>query len=241
MDERREEQASLYVMGLLDPGEARAFEKEMNADPELCKFVDDLQHHCCGALAHAVPPKTAPAHLREKVLEKICGDRSSVPEETKVVPFLRSVWLPWAIAASLAVVCGWQYMDRDNLNNKVAALSNQNDACQWQVAGMSSMNERGRTASATVVWDSSTQTGIITGQNMPRPAANEDYQLWVIDGQYAQPVDAGIVTVDENGATQTMFKPTKKVSPNDKFAISVEKKGGVPKNEGPIVWMSKEK
>ena len=77
---------------------------------------------------------------------------------------------------------------------------------------------------ATVVWDSSTQTGVINGQNMPRPAANEDYQLWVLDDQYAQPVDAGVFSVDKNGATNVPFKPKLKVSDKGKFAISIEKR-----------------
>ena len=86
-----------------------------------------------------------------------------------------------------------------------------------------------------MVWDSSSQTGVVTGKNMPRPASNEDYQLWVLDDQYQKPVDAGVVSVDEKGAMKAMFKPKQKISDTSKFAISLEPKGGMPQPSGKIV------
>ena len=44
-----------------------------------------------------------------------------------------------------------------------------------------------------------------------------------------------LVTVDTKGVAKTSFKPVDSVGETVKFAISVEKKGGVPKAEGPIV------
>jgi anti-sigma-K factor RskA len=49
------------------------------------------------------------------------------------------------------------------------------------------------------------------------------------------PVDAGIVRVDSTGFAKVDFKPVTEVTDASKFALSVEKEGGVPKGEGPIV------
>jgi anti-sigma-K factor RskA len=63
----------------------------------------------------------------------------------------------------------------------------------------------------------------------------KDYQLWVVDPKQPVPVDAGIVRVDSAGFAKVDFKPVTDVTDASKFALSVEKEGGVPKGEGPIV------
>jgi anti-sigma-K factor RskA len=241
IDEHKEELAAMYALGAMEPREAHAFEAEMRADPELLKFVDDLLHSSA-AMVHACPLKSAPLHLKEKVLSEIRFHKT--PErvaeksgaETNVVPFHRPfAWLPWAIAASLLVACGWLYADRAKLKKQLDAALGRSDVCEMQLALLNPTSDKAQGV-ATIIWDSTTQTGVIEGQDMPRPAANQDYQLWVLDDQYPQPVDAGVFSVDENGRTKaTMFKPKQKVSATDKFAISLEKKGGMPQPEGPIV------
>jgi len=48
-------------------------------------------------------------------------------------------------------------------------------------------------------------------------------------------VSAGVVEVNAKGVAKIAFKPVDAVGETVKFALSVEKKGGVPKAEGPIV------
>src|SRR5580765_2293403 len=43
IDKRTETQASLYILGVLPPGEAREFEAEMRADPKLRLLVKELR------------------------------------------------------------------------------------------------------------------------------------------------------------------------------------------------------
>jgi anti-sigma-K factor RskA len=237
IDERKEELAAMYALGIMEPAETRAFEAELRDDSELRKFVDDLLH-CSAAMVHAVPAKTAPSALREKVLD--CArerQANAAPATAKVV--VAFPWLPWAIAAGLAIMCGWLGHEQFLLRNQVSDLLVKNDVCQMQVAMLNSTV--GKQGVATVVWDSSTQTGVLDGENMPRPAANEDYQLWVIDDRYPQPVDAGVISVDANGKAKAMFKPKQNISHNGKFAVSIEKKGGMPQPEGPIVMSSGKK
>lgn len=244
IDEHKEELAAMYALGAMEPQEAHAFEEQMRADSELRKFVDDLLH-CSAAMVHAIPPKSAPSDLREKCLCKVLESSGAASGaktgEGKVVPFRAPAfaWLPWALAAGLAVMAGWLVTDRMHLQAQLDDLRNKNDVCQMRISLLDPME--GNHGVATIVWDSSTQTGVLKG-DMPRPAANENYQLWVV-GDHPQPIPAALVTVDESGGATATFQIKEKVAPGDKFAISVEKKGDTPKPSapGPIVMSSGDK
>ena len=238
IDEHNEELAAMYALGVMEPAEARAFEAEMRSNPELRKFVDDLLH-CSAAMVHAVPVKAAPSKLRDKVLSEVAAPQPAhAGASRKVVPFFRpAVLFPWAIAAGFMVICGWLAADRGKLLSQISELQTNNDVCQMRIALLDPMDDKH--GAATIVWDSSTQTGVLEG-DMPRPAANEDYQLWVV-GDHPQPVDAGLVNVDEKGEAKATFRLKQKVSPADQFAITVEKKGGMPQPQGTMVMKSGKK
>ena len=71
-------------------------------------------------------------------------------------------------------------------------------------------------------------------EKLPALASDKDYQLWVIDPAYPLPVDSGVFTVDPaTGNARISFRPDKRINNAAKFAVSLERKGGVPKAEGP--------
>lgn len=246
IDERKEELASLYALHLLEPEDILTFEAELRGDDELRELVADLQHHAA-ALVHVTPEKTAPAHLRAKILRNFRSENEAAGQvERKIrqsgpaIAFPRpAIWLPWALAAGLAIFCGLLFNDSTKLKSQIAELENQNDSCEIKVAMLDSMVDSTRHGVAIVAWDGMKQQGVIKVQNMPRPAANEDYQLWIVDPEYSQPVSAGVLSVDASGTGNVMFKPGRPVNSADKFAVSLERKGGVPQREGSIVMLSK--
>ena len=74
---------------------------------------------------------------------------------------------------------------------------------------------------------------------MPPVQANKDYQLWVLDKDKSKgPVSAGVIRLDDKGYATLTFKPVEPVTPS-KFAISVEKQGGVPQKsaDGPVIFV----
>jgi anti-sigma-K factor RskA len=73
---------------------------------------------------------------------------------------------------------------------------------------------------------------------MPPLERNQDYQLWVIDPRYPQPVSGGLVRVDDEGNARLTFTVDVPIRNADKFAISRERMGGAMSPEGPIVMMS---
>jgi len=90
-------------------------------------------------------------------------------------------------------------------------------------------------AKATVAWQPGRQSGVIRISNLPAPEPGKDYQLWAVDAEHKDPISAGVVRVDKNGVAQIRFKPVEKAEHVKAFAISLEREGGVPKKEGPIL------
>ncbi|MDB6029822.1 MAG: Anti-sigma-K factor rskA [Verrucomicrobiales bacterium] len=93
-------------------------------------------------------------------------------------------------------------------------------------------------ASGVSIWNSAEQKGILVLQNLPALPADKDYQLWLFDSRYAGPVSAGIVPATDRTGFKLEFKTVAQVDSAERFAISVERKGGVPSPQGKVVMLS---
>ena len=89
------------------------------------------------------------------------------------------------------------------------------------------------------VWDPEQQLGLLTMEKLPAIADTQDYQIWIVDPAYPNPVDGGVFHVSQSGRVILPFKPAQPVTQAAAFAISLEKKGGVPVAVGPIVLLGK--
>ncbi|MFY9923180.1 MAG: anti-sigma factor [Opitutaceae bacterium] len=128
-------------------------------------------------------------------------------------------------------------------NQQVAELSaklkEEGDLAHFKIATLASMLGNSPEALAVAVWDPALQQGVLSVSKLPALASEKDYQLWVIDKQYPSPVNAGVFVVDPvTGEAHIVFKADKHVDSIAKFAVSLERKGGVAKAEGPIVLLS---
>lgn len=96
------------------------------------------------------------------------------------------------------------------------------------------------TGLAVAVWDPARQEGQLAVANLPPVAPDKDYQLWISDPQYPDPVNAGVLALPPAaGEARVPFKPDRPVASADRFAISVERRGGAPRSEGPTVLTSR--
>jgi len=120
-----------------------------------------------------------------------------------------------------------------------AKLKAEGDLAHFKIATLASMLGNSPAAVAVAVWDPSREQGVLDVSKLPALAAAMDYQLWVIDPQYPSPVSGGVFTVDPvTGEAHVVFRADKPVKSIAKFAVSLERKGGVLKPEGPIVLIS---
>lgn len=123
------------------------------------------------------------------------------------------------------------------LTAEVAALKEQEQQSQLQIATLQSKVWEYRRSEMLVVWDQKRSQGVVMLDKMPKVDPDKDYQLWVVDPSKPNPVSAGVVTVDAKGSVKATFKPVEAVSGEAKFALSIEKKGGVPKSEGQLLMV----
>jgi anti-sigma-K factor RskA len=231
VNEQLEEQASLYVLGLLEGEEASAFEQRLQSDAELQTLVDQLDA-AAAAMAHSAQSRALPRELRDRVLAQV---RSG-----KTIAFPRqSNWIPWAIAACLALTCAYLIAERGGLRKRITRLEQRDIFSQIQIASLSSKLENAPDANAVVVWDEKKQRGVLKVTKLPRNEENRDYQLWLVDPRYKDPIDGGVFHVANDGTLRVAFRPVSPVREAKGFAISLERKGGVTKAEGPIVLRGK--
>jgi len=125
------------------------------------------------------------------------------------------------------------------INDLGGKLRHSEDLARLKVTALASL--AGNTAEAKViaVWDPEQQTGLLTMEKLPVIADTQDYQIWIVDPQYPNPVNGGVFHVGADGRVALPFRPDQPVVKAAAFAISLEKKGGVPKAEGPIVLLGK--
>ena len=232
ISEEQQDQAALYVLGLLEPREAAAFESELSANAELRDIASELRE-AAGSIALTAPPRTPPASLKQRIMREIARKT----EDRTVVPLRRAPigWVPWAIAAALAVFCGLLAFDRVRLERQLADIRAADPLMQTTFFTLAPSAPAPADAKATVAWQPGRQSGVIRISNLPVPQPGKDYQLWAVDAEHKDPISAGIVRVDKNGVAQIRFKPVEKAERVKAFAISLEREGGVPKKEGPIL------
>lgn len=243
IDEQMQEQASLYALGVLDARETQTFEAAVRADPELSALVRELRA-VAQALAGTVPALEPPASVKARLLVQIDNrGRSST----------RS-WIPWAVAAALAVVTFgslWQstslrstvsvqarrieelgmslevaQSESGHLRQTVAKLRESNRVAAVRIALLSSLVAADPKAVAVSVWDNERQDGVFIVKNLKPAPTDKDYQLWIIDPKYPSPVDAGVFQVDAKGNVRQEFHPRSPIELASQFAVTIEKKGG---------------
>lgn len=166
------------------------------------------------------------------VVAAVLAERSS-DRESEVRSLQEQVAVKQAamirVSSELAAVID----ERELLANRIAGLNSKRALDQMQIATLSSQLEQASYGFA--VFDTQANEGVIEVVNLPEVQSSQDYQLWVVDPQYPNPVDGGIVQVSADGRASVRFSAKQQVDSVAAFAISLEKKGGVPVAEGPMV------
>ena len=130
--------------------------------------------------------------------------------------------------------------ERGILEKRVNDLRQRDDLSQLQIATLKSQIKVYAKVVAVAVWDASGQQGIVQFDNLPAAAANQDYQMWVIDPRYPAPVSAGVIdTSGGAGGTGVRFKPDQPIALAKNFAVSLERKGGSSGLPTTVIMMSK--
>ncbi|MEZ5277504.1 MAG: anti-sigma factor [Opitutaceae bacterium] len=241
--EAKQELIALHALGATESKEKAEAEALIHSDDEMRVLFDEFRDSL-GELTLGVEAIDPPASLRQRILENL-PERSDLGETEDIsplVPFPASTtrtWIPWSLAACFAIICGLVLQNNMTLRNDLTALASTDNLNAIEVATLSSMMAVAPRAQAVAVWDAAHQEGVLTIANLPAVDSDKDYQLWIIDPRYENPVDGGVFSVSERGETRYRFKPNQPIETISAFAVSLERKGGVPKAEGPMVLISR--
>ena len=206
----------------------------MRDNRELQDLVRELRE-AAGDLGRTVPQRAPSAALRNRVLSEIAFEKQSGTNSSEIGSRARVSWFPWAIAALLLISCGWLALDRLHLQHELAITREADPMADARIATLVSPNGDASIGNATVAWQPDRQSGLITINKMPPAGAGRDYQLWTVDANYPDPINTGLIHVGPDGVARIRFKPNQPATAVKAFAISLEKEGGVPKREGPIL------
>jgi anti-sigma-K factor RskA len=88
-------------------------------------------------------------------------------------------------------------------------------------------------ARAHLLWNPNTRVGFLLTSGLPQLPRDKIYELWAIAGNELVP--AGLFTVDTAGHAVLKLPPLRRTKQRlDKFAVTIEPAGGVPKPTGAI-------
>ena len=237
-----------YVLGLLTAQERFEFEQYCEAYPELkdARTAFELAFEK-QAMENSIVP---PADLKQKVASKIFDENKTAP----VIPFQTSLpgkfnWARLMAAASIILLVGaiWWNMNLRNENDKLkdnnATLQNNLKISQDSIAqiiaeanhiqkeGMKMVGLNGTANSpksfATVYWDTTSHDVYLLVNNLPKPASDEQYQLWALlkTNNQLQTIDLGMLQLSQKPLQ--VYKMTN-AQAAQAFAITLEKTDGNP-------------
>jgi len=258
IDEAMQEQAAAYALGALDGPERQAFEAALRVDPELRALVHELSS-VTEALAGMAPALQPSAAIRERLLLEIDQRRPTGAAAAHDLPVPAAAvspgpWIPWAVAAALALVAAgavWQSAglrtqlaaqasrineltisaelartESSDLRLTVAKLRESNRVANFRIALLDSLLAAAPKTIAVSVWDNERQDGVFIVRNLSPLPSDKDYQLWIIDPKYPSPVDAGVFQVDAKGNVRADFRAKLPIQAANQFAVTIERKGG---------------
>ena len=120
---------------------------------------------------------------------------------------------------------GVSLANNDRLNNARIALLHPTAAGSPQTLG-------------ACVWLVVDQRGLVLLESLPTLPASQSYQLWLFDPSVPAPVSGGAFSAEGTGPVRHLFTASANVRTIDRFAVSIEPKGGAPRPTGKFVLSS---
>jgi anti-sigma-K factor RskA len=225
--------AAAYVLGSLDADERDAFEAHLATCGECAAEVQGLRT-TAQVLAYAVPQRTPPAALRDRVLESFTQAHATTAPAARRRPIIWQ-WLPLAASLILIAAIGAYavrlQMRVGDLQSSMAVLAAP-DLVRIDLAGQDTAPQ----SSGRALW-SRARGMVFATSNLPAPPAGKVYQVWVVTAQ--APISAGLVTPDQAGGGMTYFDTPPDIPAPTAVAVTLEPAGGVPAPTGQFFLVGK--
>jgi anti-sigma-K factor RskA len=250
-----QEDLALHAMQALSEGDAAAVRAHLDGcaacRAQFAEFSGDA-----AMIGLGVPQHKAPVGSRDRFLDRIAADAAAAKEPQKqetrarVLLIPGNAWIPWAIAAALAVVAVSLGVKINSLHLELAAASS-------QVAQLTDESARARQV-VEVLTSHSAQHVLLTAEktsveptgraiyladsgslifqanHLKMLAADKTYELWVIPIK-GSPIPAGLFRPDAAGEATVVMPPLPRGVPAKAFGVTVEKAEGADTPTAPII------
>jgi anti-sigma-K factor RskA len=251
-DPRLEQAADVYALGALDGAELADFEAHLASGCLACAERLRETREALALMPRALPQVAPPAALRARVLERVAAERPAAPAPVQLRPERRRGrvlwWAGWAGLAAAAALLLVVNAELSRTREEIRALEGRVAALQGELAereqvvrflsdpGVRYVSLAGLKptpeASAWLLWSPATRQGLLLARGLPAAPEGKAYELWALAG--AQPVPAGVFTVDAAGRALLRLPPLPPDHTFDAFAVTLEPAGGVPAPTGPM-------
>lgn len=248
---------SVYVLGIATEEEKQEVEKMAALYPEVQQELESLQNALNEYIAEF--ETTPPAELKHKILDNISTLQISAEKQGNrflQVHFKSSSIRKWqyGLAASVVLFVAsaitnlqlyqtlketqreLSLLQAQNLENEKRLVTLQThyqvieqelkllQNPDYQITYLEGLQEVAPKAYATVFWNEKENKAFIFTNSLPKPPQGRQYQLWALTDDNII-WDAGVFDWGK-------FSPVKCFKKPQKFIITLEKQGGVPKAEG---------
>ncbi len=239
------ERAEIYALEALDGEELTLFEAHLASGCVLCETHLRESRETLVQLPRSLAPLEPPPRVKTELLKRIAPETKRAIAERTAAP-----WLWWSLAggltaAALLIAVGWYLIASRNqvreLQGRLAALQTQVSEREEVIRFLSDPQVRivnlaalpaSPGANGQLLWNSRSRTGLLLVTGLPPTTADKAYELWGIAG--AEPVPAGVFTVNQGGVTLFRLPALPPAKIFDKFAVTLEPAGGVPQPTGPM-------
>jgi anti-sigma-K factor RskA len=252
--EEVQQQLDAYALGALDDVSARRIDTHLS---DGCRDCADELHawkQTTNMLAYAVNPVSPSPSVKTQLLSRINNSKPSAQNLAKpahtVATSTRTDWRGWAVAAVLLIAFGVVFVYSMVQSRRVAEIEATNlkdrTKLQRQNAALALLEARDAritalspakddvTSAATIIWSPSQKQWTMITQRMANAPTNKSYQLWFIVND--RKISGGVFNSPDEIAQQGL---PPEITSADVIAITLEKSGGSPQPEGPILLAGK--
>jgi anti-sigma-K factor RskA len=227
--------AAEYVLGTLDARERSAVDQRRGSEPALARAIAEWEVRL-GPLNDLVPPRTAPAGLRDLILARVAdAERANVvtvPQANSNIVILQQRVARWraaalgatALAASLAGLVAYREALRPALAKSYVAVL-QKDAAS--PAFLMTVNVEARTMTIRPV--------------AAAQMAGKSYELWLVHEKLGAPKSLGVVGDQAFSMAPKLASFASGDIKDATYAVSLEPEGGSPTGAptGPVLYAGK--
>ncbi|HEV2224241.1 MAG TPA: anti-sigma factor [Candidatus Acidoferrales bacterium] len=248
----RAEEFELFALGVFPGEESASIQAHIDSCPECARRLAEARGRVA-LLALAAPEQNPPTVVKQRLLEKVRGEKSSaiapvqVRETRPSAPWWNTIWAPAAVALAIATIFLW-ISDR-RLDQQLQQIQQATQTYQEQTHHAQALvNVLAAQDTVTVKLDATPAMPKAWGYvkynprmgmmcysaDLPEPPPDKVYQMWAIPVT-GNPVSAGVFMP---GAAHNGQMPMAKVPTGMDckwFCVTVEPKGGKSAPTGPKV------